>query len=65
MPVIIPEDMYKPLEFLADGEVRKIAGVKTSNEYLFPNLGMYSSMKQLPCYVPSPYIHVCRYDMLD
>ena len=39
MPVIIPDDVKKPLEYLASNKARKDVGIKDANKYLFPNGG--------------------------
>lgn len=39
VPVILPRDVKEPLCFLADSNVRKEAGILSSNQYLFANAG--------------------------
>lgn len=41
VPVVIPKDAIKPMEYLALADVRKQAGVLASNAYLFANRGMF------------------------
>lgn len=40
VPVIVPPDAIKPLEYLSDPERRREAGILASNAYLFANTGM-------------------------
>ena len=37
VPVLIPKDCWKALNVLVDTEVRKVAGVHTHNDFVFPN----------------------------
>ncbi|XP_030843815.1 uncharacterized protein LOC115924951 isoform X2 [Strongylocentrotus purpuratus] len=39
VPVLVPQDTQRALEYLANSDVRKAAGVHTTNKYLFPNQG--------------------------
>jgi hypothetical protein len=39
VPVIVPQDANKPLEFITNAEVREAAGVQRCNKYLFANRG--------------------------
>ncbi|XP_033758095.1 uncharacterized protein LOC117340444 [Pecten maximus] len=61
VPVIIPADARKPLEFISDKGVRNEAGVDPNNQYLFPNslksyARVYSSLKKIceECELASP-----------
>nr|XP_022289687.1 uncharacterized protein LOC111101473 isoform X1 [Crassostrea virginica] len=37
VPVLIPKDCWKALNVLVDTEVRRVAGVHTHNDFVFPN----------------------------
>ena len=41
VPVLIPNDTSKALTYITDKEVRKIGGVKSTNQYMFATKGMY------------------------
>lgn len=41
VPVLIPPESKKPLEFLASFEARREANVPSGNKYLFPNTGNF------------------------
>jgi len=52
VPVLIPKDTWNALKFLSDPSVRKAAGIKETNKYLFPNLeyavlSSYTSLKTM------------------
>ncbi|XP_052229409.1 uncharacterized protein LOC127843707 isoform X6 [Dreissena polymorpha] len=52
VPVIVPQDANKPLEFITNAEVREAAGVQRCNKYLFANRGTqyvraYDSLKSV------------------
>jgi hypothetical protein len=52
VPVILPADCIKPLDFLVLAENRQGAGIEHSNDYLFPTTGkycvrVYDSLKKL------------------
>lgn len=39
VPVVVPEDVRRILQYLADSEVRRAAGISTANPYIFANNG--------------------------
>lgn len=39
VPVIVPKDANKPLEYITSSEARLAAGVQRGNNYVFPNTG--------------------------
>ena len=39
VPVILPPDAKKPLQYLTNLEVRKKAGIQPSNPYIFASTG--------------------------
>ncbi|XP_060600852.1 uncharacterized protein LOC132754246 isoform X5 [Ruditapes philippinarum] len=50
VPVIVPQDVKGPLDFIASKMTRKAAGISESNKYLFPNTALkyiraYDSLK--------------------
>ncbi|XP_038063141.1 uncharacterized protein LOC119733845 [Patiria miniata] len=52
VPVVIPKDCQRALAYLANSEMRKKAGVRQTNKYLFPNAGdsvlrAYDSLKKV------------------
>lgn len=40
VPVLIPPDAKKALEYIVDPQVRKRAGLKPTNKYMFATRGM-------------------------
>ncbi|XP_064625950.1 uncharacterized protein LOC135486780 [Lineus longissimus] len=51
VPVLIPSECRKPLDFISKSSVRKSAGISEDNKYLFPNLsdGVFYAYKSLKC----------------
>jgi hypothetical protein len=41
VPVILPDDVKTPLEYLANDDVRRKAGINGSNIYVFANCRKY------------------------
>ena len=51
VPVLIPKDCLKALDFLANAKVRHLVGVKTENKFLFANtsdgvISVYDSVRK-------------------
>lgn len=45
VPVLIPEDLQPPLDFIANRVIRRQTGILDNNDYLFPVLGKSSGEK--------------------
>ena len=41
VPILLPEDTAKPLEYLADPKVRAASGIRENNHFLFASAGTH------------------------
>lgn len=39
VPIILPKEVQRPLQYLADTDVRKKCGIKSNNQFIFANTG--------------------------
>ena len=43
VPILLPSDTYKALAHLADAKIRKRAGIREGNQFLFATSGIFNT----------------------